>query len=362
MLVIASRPDRLGARLKNFVAAWDFAKRLGAPLLINWPPKGGVKYVASDDYDLFQLFDRTHLLSRADIAGVETQPHRALLNTHATPRTAVVSQGIRGTFNDFRRQFDCIIYDSTYPYRAGYPLERVFRRHKRSQIFQDIRLNREIHEALETISRSYRLRQAVALHIRRGDVGPLLTHAGGARKEEQRKAHIRKRTFEFAARYAPLEAYIAAVARYDHSQQYCIFSDDDTVRQALAHDIHGRSINIDDDINAYPLSSTQRAFVEMMTIARTKTVICAKSAFPEFAAMVGACRRIPVLDYLEPQSLLRDIETNLQDGQDIVSVYQGLADAYQTLLPGRMKAKPRIIEALGERAGEVNAAALSAAG
>lgn len=355
--VIASRPDRLGGRFRNMCAAWDFASKVGAPLIINWPSIGYAKYTTKDDYSFFDLFDESAFEERNDFVSLSKLPHNMIMEAHQNNDTMLIStRQISRTNGKPREFFDNkvgdIVYTATGRYlftndKAGLNAKSIER-----EVFHSLRLNAAIDACLEEVSRACLLEGTVSVHVRRGDIVPLLVDAGLGAKGAKIKtpagyeSNIAKSTYTFADRYAPVEAYENAIDTLAQNKSVCVFSDDDQLKADMKQVYRDRIIDVDEIISRHDLSSAQTAFVEMLIMSKTDAVICTNSAFSLFASFIGRCEVIEVLPFINIKDLMRDFERYFFHRDDRSELLIGLKNAYQKLLSDTLPTKADFMRTL----------------
>ncbi len=350
--VIASRSDRLGGRFRNMCAAWDFASKVGAPLVINWPGTGYAKYATQDDYSFFDLFDETDFKTRSNDVTLSSLSHEKLLAAHEGTDTLLIS-GATGKRQDF---FDSapgdVIYNATSRYMFAEDEAGLNKKSIEREIFHSLRLNAAVAACLEEVSQLCPLTGTVSVHVRRGDIVPLLVNAGltavgtKVKSVTSYERTITKRTYTFADRYAPVEAYESAIDTLGPNTSVCVFSDDDALKADMKQTYKDRIIDVDAVVSRHDLTSTQIAFVEMLVMSKTDAVVCANSAFSLFASFIGRCEVVEVLPFVNVKDLMRDFERYFFQRDDSAVLLAGLKNAYQKLLADTLPTKASFIRTL----------------
>ncbi|MEL7117505.1 MAG: hypothetical protein AAGP08_18305, partial [Pseudomonadota bacterium] len=166
-------------------------------------------------------------------------------------------------------------------------------------------LNAAVAAAHGDIMEKFNVGSAVSVHLRRGDVAARLNNLPrrGDSAQDWAKA-VRKSFDKLAIRFAPISAYLDAIAALDGNPPLIVYSDDDDVRQAVANNATDRVIDIQSALDAHDLFPAQRAFVELLVMSETRAIIGMESGFSLVPSLIGATPYIHVFDYLNVSNVL----------------------------------------------------------
>ncbi len=341
-IVIASRSDRLGGRLRNLLSGWDFAKKIDAQFAVNWPGTGHAKFIEPDSYDFFDLFDEISFRSRGDISLCSTLPHEIFLKKRLRSGAILISDAPWESIDYFKGAEKTIIYNATDRYRFSGEEDGINSISHERELFQSLTLNDKVSDCLGESQKKFPFSEAISLHIRRGDVVPILQNAGHA-SGDWRFNRVAKWTIAFADRYAPVQAYHAAIADHPAPKYLCIFSDDKPLRDVIADQYTDFFVDTEQTKKTANLSAVQAAFSDILMMSSTSSIICTNSSFSLFAAFIGRAEATPVMRYADPEQLIHDIDEILHDAPQKSLVIDSLISAYDKLLPNSFQYKQKLL-------------------
>lgn len=306
--VTCSRPDRLGARLRNCLYALEFSKRIGASLTVNWSPTAGGlgkegNSIDHDQYRFYDLFDQDSFASRypeVDVSTLSPEEHRVRTLAETYEPLSRIGRHPLDYFSDSPHAR--IHYDTTHPY---YFLNHPEPCGAVGSLFSDLPLHPSVSAALDQVQAVSPLAEALCLHVRRGDIMEITCLS------EERKAVINKyrlaQARHFTFKYAPSEAYQEAIKDLGSDRPIVVFSDDPTVKQYFAAEYGNRYVNYDAILDPLPLTIQQRDFVELLLISLCGESVGLRSAFVELATLIGGRVLHPIHRYIDAKILIRDV-------------------------------------------------------
>ncbi|MEL7116502.1 MAG: hypothetical protein AAGP08_13115, partial [Pseudomonadota bacterium] len=286
-LVIAFRRDRIIARIRNFLSAWDFARRVNGHVLWNWDNRDVADNAPCAFFDLFSEEGMAALADEVSLSfmtgdAFDEQPY-AKKSDAINKTTAIDLDALRG------QDFGPIWYAITQT--AGGTVPRV---DEKRALFQRLPIHPKIERALAEQDRRFDLKNAVSVHIRRGD---MIWANYGIQKVGRVPGHPITKSLArvFAYRYAPTPTYYRAISGLPEDQSLVLFSDDTEVREAFFERYKDRVLDVHAMLDQSDFSRAQRDFVEFLLMTRTKQVLSSESAFSAYAAELGGSSLIYAL-------------------------------------------------------------------
>ncbi len=306
--VVASRADRLGNRLLTMMSARDFAIKIDANLVINWPSSSFSYDSSNDYYDFFELFDPVQFEVHEKRVSITSESHDALI------RRSLVDCAF-DLFKHPPKKIDYFAFENrNFLFRS--PKDYEFVEGEDQSInktsygvtfFQSLQFNQTVDACLRDILASLPTCSSLSLHIRRGDLIPMIQEFGkGIDESDVRKAITRVASL-FSTKYAPLEAYEETVKTYGSDRPVLLFSDDPTMFGQLSKRCRNTIIDVSSLVQGYGLSAVQAAFVEILVMSKTMSIVSTGSSFSHIACYIGNIRRRRVSKYIRPDHLLRDL-------------------------------------------------------
>lgn len=329
------------------LSAWDFSLKLDVPLVINWPQRAYAYGQVSEEYRFFDLFDKDSFLSRSDSVSISFDPHDVILERYAHNKGIKVTK-FRGHPRQFFLESEFLLFTQTSSLNFGCPDSRLNNSLHHHAIFKSIKFNKKIQKCLDDISQDHSIQTATSVHIRRGDIIPLLENCGIGLDGKAYLTAVSQATRLFSRRYAPTSAYSGAIATLSPHQKLLIFSDDDAIQLQMSSAHPHQTINFLDVVEKNQLSQSQKAFFELILMSRSNQIISSDSGFSGIAAFLGQIKRSSILSYINPDELARDITSFIGHRSDRRQIFYYLIDAYKKDLPKIIDRKSDIIISLYE--------------
>lgn len=319
--VFAARKDRLGARLGNFLSAWEFAKKTDRKLVINWEDYADLQDGSFSFFDFFQ-----DVGGEFEDLGIEIDiGSRADFYARLEVKSAVRSTAFRQEPASFWKSLDAdVLFQSTV--RHKFDAEPPNDCDLRPALFKSLPINTAVLDAVGEVLENRPSENCIAVHIREGDIKSLLRDIPHDASDDYKRSQVAS----FASRFAPLSAYISAINAFPN-QSVFIFSDGDATRAKLVEMFNGRIIDCRNDLTAHGLSDAQVAFCEINIIMRMNKVISTRSAFPNIAVNLSNCEAHSVFPYVSQDDLWTAIETQISARPDREEIIKHLQDYYRRL-------------------------------
>ncbi len=292
-LIVAYRTDLLGGRLLNLMHGWRLARRLDAEFVYLWPYF--TKWRAQSGYrdpvaSLSQLFDLAeHALARPELAftaidglSVKAAVNRAeALELLPPVPDDAAAYAFAPTEDALRTYWPRAAFTSATPLPvAGEQPATV--RAEATALIRSLPLNQALSAALERVRQAADLAGAVTVNLRRGDIIDRVTASASGSDVEVRKA-----AEVFVSRYAPEEAYVAALEEHVESPTL-VFSDDPAAAASFAarrpHAIDARALIAPIAAELTPL---QAHMLQLLVMSETQRVLGSGSNFAIAAAYFG---------------------------------------------------------------------------
>lgn len=316
-IVFGGRDDRLGARLKNALAAHEYAKRIGAELVLAWNP---VDHVDTAGIPFYDLFDRQTFDEAVKGVTIREESAPALSKKY---RCALVKEFDGLSETEIAKASRNIFYDITAPRPKGQKSSQLM-----AEGFKKWPLNPRVKACVDHVTSAFDT-CGLAVHVRRGDImqGLLdpakLYHGAGLA--------VNIAIPNFVSRFAPVQSYVDAITFIHPEGPVAVFSDDPDVRAELSSKIGSRSVRVDDMIASFNLTNAQTALAEFCIIASCKKALGGHSAFVEFAAELSGSEFHLIHSFIKPSQILPVIrhivaETRIEDRE---ALQNGLIEEYR---------------------------------
>lgn len=293
-IVVAGRNDLLGARLRNILGAWRFAKQINAKFIINWR---NYDENYRSPYSFYDLFDREAVRALDNVNVVEVELDGSISSVEGTiapdvlgraldPKawTVVTSLNVANSQpTDISAQV--IRYEVTGPMRfEGESMGDA--NADMADLFVGLPINKAVAAAIESAASTNS--KIVVSHIRRGN---LVEYLFG--RDSQSLEALRSDIKNFVPRYAHLNAYRRVIDSRFPDSPLDFFSDDLQLRGAACAMYGSRVVDQNAALDAHPLTELQRAFAEFLLISRCEAIVSTNSAFAILPAILG---RVPQFD------------------------------------------------------------------
>jgi len=337
-VVVAGRNDLLGARLRNMLGGWRFAKQVGAPLLINWR---NYDENYRSPYSFYELFDRDEI-SRLDNVNVteieldgtisstvgDMSPDflmKALNPESWTPVTTLNIAGMEpGDVSD-----GSVRYEVTGPMRfAGETVAEA--NSDMADLFARLPINKTVAAAVDYAAANGK--DIVVAHIRRGNLVDYLF-----RRDSQDPNILRSDIKNFVPRYAHLNAYRRIIDSQFPTSCLDFFSDDLPLRNLACTLYEDRVVDQNASLDLHELTDFQRAFAEFLLISRCQAIISTNSAFAILPAILGRSPQYDARRQTIASEVINDLKgmvhasqryTGADKGPFLAQILQGFAELY----------------------------------
>lgn len=282
-LIVAQRSDRLGGRLNTLVNALRLADKTGFAFRFHW---GTIKDRDYEVNNYRELFTEEFLRNNLD-----NEQFRDL-----KPRLFRLPQRPAFPLDELAARCDgragCWVNDVRIYVFPGETPEQV--RQELRGCFQRLGFHPELQRAFEEIARSMAGEEAVALHIRRGDVlWPMF------------------RWFSTTSKHRPTLFYTEYLRRRlaaGAQERFLVFSDDPETTRDLKRDFPGLRSS-EDFFDPSRYTDLQLAVLDMVLMMQCREIVGpGGSAYSNFAEALAGTKLLPVTALFEEgelQALLR---------------------------------------------------------
>jgi hypothetical protein len=302
-----SRKDGLGARLLNLVWSWRMARKIGARLIVFWPPfpaQYGEGLTAADIFDVFAL--------AASPLRDEIQILDARANACADIREINLDAFERCDVRPFARTWplgpgDALPVVCSFakpPLAEGETLDDALAEAK--ALFAKLPIRPNILRALERACAAHELGRTVAIHVRRGDIVEALRSsrtelASGVCEPD---SLFQRCTTNFMRLCVPLESYLRALeSDIGAGSQILLFTDTPELSGHFRAAC-GARLRLAGEFAPAALSEHQRAFFELLLMGRCRRVAGSRSAFGQAAAVIGGAEFVDARQYSTAEEMI----------------------------------------------------------
>lgn len=300
--------DLLGSVLMRLLSAWRLAEKLDAELICHWPEEtiqrrgfrfgdlfdGDVPFTLSHDYPDFRGFATLD----------EALDGATILPDKLAPEFVYTSTGIRLLPGE----------------------DAATARAEARALFERLPLVQPIRDAIAEIEAEVSLKEAMAVHIRRGsDIVPLLRQGGLPSTLEE--GHIRG----YARMFVDLESYRIAIKALGAPKCF-VFCPDDADRAEIKQDIGGYSVDDFDSIQR--LAPLQRDLAEILVMSRTSRLLGPKSNYSGLARLLGDLRLEWVARWISPDDMVAMVRRDFAGREELQArVLRASAEFYARAAP-----------------------------
>ncbi|MEL7114870.1 MAG: hypothetical protein AAGP08_04640 [Pseudomonadota bacterium] len=325
--VVCGRIDRLGFRLRNMLCAWELAERIGARLIVNWNEHDKYENIP---FNLFQILDSSIETTHGDFFTLDSRPYEALCADIGLDPKRKFDLGPDLTVADLQASAPGYLpYRSDSPYRFQ-GRARDDGRAAIRDVFWRLPLAPAVSDALLDLQSRFDIARATTVHVRRGDIvskGKISIPRDTANPDAWR-TKVKLKFGKFGDRYAPERAYHDAIEATAPGSPLVILSNDAELRTRLEGAFSDRVVPVHEALDAADLSVMQRAFVEMLVMAKSATIIGTQSQFAKLPSILGPVPFVPVFDYADPIELFDLIEDVHSDVPDRAELLDAFAEYY----------------------------------
>ncbi|MEL7115943.1 MAG: hypothetical protein AAGP08_10180 [Pseudomonadota bacterium] len=301
--IVGFRRDRLIARLKNFLAAWDFARIIDARFVLNWDNKD---IADNGPCAFFDIFDEAQMHALEDEIALRFMPWEEFFEQpYAEPDLRIGKKEVIDPEAYRRRAFDHIWYLPTHSPRNVDWVGDTRIEAKRALLAR-LTLHPNVSEALKLLDARIGVPDAVAVHIRRGD---MIWADYGIKKAGlvPARAGLRELAGPFAARYAPDATYHRMIADLPPDRKLVLFSDDPEMRVAFTERYANRVIDVHRALDKMELTRVQRDLTEFLLLSKLPHILGSGSAYATFAAELGGAGTTLTHGYLSADEVIADV-------------------------------------------------------
>ncbi len=301
-LVLYERRDQLGARLEGMLSAWRFAKLTRRKLIVFWPDQN-----FSGQYDPALFFDLKAMVENEDLVIHFSEYNDQFLQGGILDlRKAsgwpffikksdyVGSRNHAVKIKTFHSTYFCFRWES--PWRVVRELKQLFH-----QLIPIVQIRDALSEALSWIGDP----DFIAVHIRRGDVvdktRARLTSFISSEAEHGNSPEALEKLMtggwdgmeiglqhflhHFVKKVTSIDSYIAAIPK-NNNARVVVFSDSlEAAEEFQARFTGSRSILISSFL--VEMTKSQRAYLELLILAKAGRVISTASCFSRVACQCG---------------------------------------------------------------------------
>jgi hypothetical protein len=283
--------DLLGSVLMRLLSAWRLSEKLDAELICHWPEET----VQRTGFRFRELFE-----GDPPFTLVEEYPDFSGLPT--------LDQATEGVNIDPTKLAPEFVYSST-GIRLLPGEEMAGARDEGRALFSRLKVAQPIKDAISEIDDAVPLKDAMAVHVRRGsDIVPRLLAGDLPGRIEE--GHIRG----YARMFVDLESYRRAVKELG-SPKCFVFCPDDGDRAQFREDIGGYSVDQFPSIQR--LAPLQRDLAEILVMSRTARLLGPKSNFSGLARLLGDLQLEWVARWIVPEEMVAMVRRDFPGRTDL---------------------------------------------
>jgi hypothetical protein len=283
--------DLLGSVLMRLLSAWRLSEKLDAELTCYWPEETAQR----SGFRFGELFEGDPPFTLSD----------QYPDFHRLPR---LDEAVEGLTIDLAKLAPEFVYSSTgIRLLPGEDLE-VARQEARA-LFSRLKLLPQIVDAIAEIDSAVPLKDAMAVHVRRGsDIVPRLLL--GDLPPGIENGHTRG----YARMFVDLESYRRAIK--DLGSPKCfVFCADDADRAQLKRDIDGYSV--DEFRSIQRLAPLQRDLAEILVMSRTGRLLGPKSNYSGLARLLGDLHLQWIARWIVPEEMVAMVKRDFAGRPDL---------------------------------------------
>ncbi len=292
----------------RLLSAWRLAERIGADLVCHWPEET----VQRTEFRFRELFDG--------------QPPFALSNDYPDFRgVATLNEALTGGRVDMGRLAPEFVYTTT-----GLTLlpgeELAIAQAEARHLFSRLVIAQPIQDAVQELDAAVPLKEAMAVHVRRGsDIIPRLL--AGDLPPSVEEGHVRG----YARMFVDLESYRDAIKNLG-SPKCFVFCADDADRAALKKDVGGYSV---DDFEVIKrLTPLQRDLAEILIMSRNRFLLGPKSNYSGLARLLGNYQLKWIAHWVRAEDMVAMISQDFPSRPDLQTrVLKAAAEWYERISP-----------------------------
>jgi hypothetical protein len=300
--------DLLGSVLNRVRAAWRLAEKLDAEYICHWPEET----VLRTGFRFDELFENEppFIVSRE-------YPELSPL-----PTFDKAADGVRLNPEKLPREF---VYSST-GIRLLPGEELPAAQAEARALFSRLTVARPIRDAIVEIEDAVPLKDAMAVHVRRGaDIVPSLLLGNLPPGIEE--GHVRG----YARMFVDLESYRRAVKELG-SPKCFVFCPDEADRVELKADLAGYSV--DEFPAIQELTPLQRDLAEILVMSRTSRLLGPKSNYSGLARLLGDLRLEWIARWILPHEIVQMVKRDFAGRPDLQArIIRASADFYARVSP-----------------------------
>jgi hypothetical protein len=300
--------DLLGSVLLRLLSAWRLSQKLDADLICHWPEQTEQR----TGFRFEELFEGappfTLSFEYPDLHGLPT-----------------LNEAVEGRSIDPAKLAPEFVYSST-GIRILPGEDMATARMEARALFSRLQLRQPIRDAVAEIDAAISLKEAMAVHIRRGaEIVPHLLLGDLRPKTEQ--GHVRG----YARMFVDLESYRHAVSALG-SPKCFIFCPDDEDRAKIKATLDAYTV---DDFPAIGrLTPLQRDLAEILVMSRTARLLGPKSNYSGLARFLGNLRLEWVAHWLSPGDMVAMVRKDFSGRLDLqIRVLRESAEFYARVAP-----------------------------
>ena len=296
--ILCQRGDGLGGRLLTLLWTLRLARAVDAGLLMFWPKLDLFSYNDSVAGDLFDLYRLSSPPFRNRLQIVDGHCRK-----HFRWKAVNLGRNERHDPNDFVVPLDVDPWSQDLPLIVGHwegpmlmpgeDLAEAFAQMPR--LFAGLPIRRDLMREIDRIAHERRLSEAVAVHVRRGEIVRNLRAAVTEYRPDDPAGGdlLDVRVGTFARRCMSIENFAEPLRKFaDEGRTIVVFSDETHVHEELAHALGTSNVSPVAAFATRPFNALQQAFVELCLMSRCLCIVGARSAYSWSANVIGANRRI----------------------------------------------------------------------
>ncbi len=295
--ILCQRTDGIGCRLLTLLWTVRLARTVNAGVLMFWPSLNLFGYEGSVAGDIFDLLRLATPPMQSQLQVIDGESRQYLRH-----RPVELEKETRHQPGDFTVPLDTDLRWEKWPMVVGSWEGPLLMRGERRKavlaempaLFAELPFRRDLLREANRAARAGRLSEAVAVHVRRGEIILNLRGAVSAfrRDDLQTQARLDDRVGTFVRRCVPIEDIAGALRGFvAEGRRIVVFSDEPTACEDLSAAL-GTAVLPAASLIAKTFSPIQQAFVEAVMIGKCRCLVGARSAYSEFGHIIGGNERV----------------------------------------------------------------------
>lgn len=293
--VIASRTDRLGARISAFFSAWRFARKIGAKTILHW--KNSMIEMYGPDYKIESIvdLDKFYASNKCNdcfwVNRMPATPHKNLAE-HPNYDELLTRNVLPEDFQSWPGDISLKAFPLRFDGDTDDTLIEDFR-----ELAVHLLPTRVILDEIASLEQWIGVKNFVAIHVRRGDIIEDVIKV--IKTEDIQKwmdsprfrSSARRCAHNFTSRIAGIDTFRRAANEFEPGTRFLIFGESQEECLSIAEVLPKEGTYLlNDYVSAHCQTPLQRAFFEIQIMARATVIIGGSSSFSGLALIFGKAK------------------------------------------------------------------------